>query len=97
MEEGYELIARLQHWIESGAKPHKMDTSAPSHGAHDDAHGPGILPMFTSCCPAWVTEVEKEHPEIIRHLSTSKSPQQMLGRRLPTSPPPPLPVSSLYA
>ncbi len=39
----------------------------------------GHLPLFTSCCPAWVNYVEKNHPELIKHLSTCKSPQQMTG------------------
>lgn len=39
----------------------------------------GILPMFTSCCPAWVKFVEQEYPELIPHLSSCKSPQQMAG------------------
>jgi iron-only hydrogenase group A len=33
------------------------------------------LPMFTSCCPAWVKFVEFYHPEMIDHLTTSRSPQ----------------------
>lgn len=39
----------------------------------------GPFPMFTSCCPAWVTLVEKVYPEYIPNLSTCRSPQQMLG------------------
>src|SRR5574344_241516 len=39
----------------------------------------GTLPMFTSCCPAWVRYVEMEHPEMAKHLSTCRSPQGMLG------------------
>ncbi len=39
----------------------------------------GTLPQFTSCCPAWVKFVEGFYPEMIPHLSTSKSPHQMLG------------------
>ena len=39
----------------------------------------GTLPMFTSCCPAWVKFVEQEYPELIPHLSSCKSPQQMAG------------------
>jgi len=39
----------------------------------------GVLPMFTSCCPAWVRHLENTHPELTKHLSTCKSPQQMLG------------------
>lgn len=37
------------------------------------------LPMFTSCCPAWVTWLERNHPQLTKHLSTCKSPQQMAG------------------
>ncbi len=37
------------------------------------------LPMFTSCCPAWVKFVEQNYPEFVCNLSTCKSPQQMLG------------------
>jgi iron only hydrogenase large subunit-like protein len=35
--------------------------------------------MFTSCCPAWVNLVECDYPELIPHLSSCKSPQQMMG------------------
>ena len=40
------------------------------------------MPMFTSCCPGWVKFVEKKYPEMIPHLSTCKSPQQMFGALL---------------
>jgi len=39
----------------------------------------GIMPQFTSCCPGWVTMVEKRFPELIPYLSSCKSPQQMMG------------------
>ena len=39
----------------------------------------GALPMFTSCCPAWVKYAEEFAPEFLPGLSTCKSPQQMLG------------------
>nr|BAF82037.1 Fe-hydrogenase-like protein [Holomastigotoides mirabile] len=39
----------------------------------------GVLPMFTSCCPAWVNEVEQSQPDLIPHLSTARSPLGMLG------------------
>lgn len=39
----------------------------------------GTLPMFTSCCPGWIKFVEHFYPELIPHLSTCKSPQQMFG------------------
>ncbi len=37
------------------------------------------LPMFSSCCPAWVKYIEQYNPEMIRHMSVCKSPQQMMG------------------
>lgn len=37
------------------------------------------LPLFTSCCPAWVKYVEQTHPEMIGNLSKVKSPQQIMG------------------
>lgn len=40
------------------------------------------LPMFTSCCPGWIKFVEQTYPEMIPHLSTCKSPQQMFGALL---------------
>ncbi len=39
----------------------------------------GVLPMFTSCCPGWVSFVEEFYPDLIPHLSSCKSPQQMFG------------------
>lgn len=41
-------------------------------------HG-GALPMFTSCCPAWVKHVENAAPELLPHLSTCKSPMEMFA------------------
>lgn len=37
------------------------------------------LPIFTSCCPAWVRYIEQSHPEFIKNLSSCKSPQSMLS------------------
>ncbi len=37
------------------------------------------LPLFTSCCPAWVKYVENKYPELTKNISTCKSPQQMFG------------------
>lgn len=45
----------------------------------DRLNNGGKLPMFTSCCPAWVNLVEKEYPEFKDNLSTCKSPNEMLG------------------
>lgn len=37
------------------------------------------LPIFTSCCPAWVNYIEQSRPEYIKNLSTCKSPQSMMS------------------
>lgn len=37
------------------------------------------LPLFTSCCPAWVRYMETQHPDMLNHLSSCKSPQGMLS------------------
>ena len=37
------------------------------------------LPLFTSCCPAWVRFAEQRYPQLLKNLSTCKSPQQMFG------------------
>lgn len=39
----------------------------------------GTLPMITSCSPGWINYIEQFYPELIPHLSTCKSPQQMFG------------------
>ena len=37
------------------------------------------LPLMTSCCPAWVNYMEQHHSDLLPHLSTARSPQQMFG------------------
>lgn len=39
----------------------------------------GTLPMITSCSPGWINFIEKSYPELLPHVSTCKSPQQMFG------------------
>ncbi|AEV28063.1 hydrogenase, Fe-only [Sphaerochaeta pleomorpha str. Grapes] len=39
----------------------------------------GVLPMITSCSPGWIKYIEHFYPELLAHLSTCKSPQQMFG------------------
>ena len=37
------------------------------------------LPLFSSCCPAWVKFCETRYPELADNISTCRSPQQMFG------------------
>ena len=39
----------------------------------------GVLPMITSCSPGWVKFIEHYYPELLPHVSSCKSPQQMFG------------------
>ncbi len=39
----------------------------------------GNLPMVTSCSPGWIKFIETFYPELIPHISSCKSPQQMFG------------------
>ena len=41
--------------------------------------GGGKLPLFTSCCPAWVSFLEERYPDLFENLSTCRSPQGMFG------------------
>lgn len=44
----------------------------------------GVLPQFTSCCPAWVKYCEIFYPELIPNLSSCKSPITMQGTLVKT-------------
>lgn len=39
----------------------------------------GVLPIITSCSPGWIKFCEHFYPDLLEHLSTCKSPQQMFG------------------
>ena len=39
----------------------------------------GKLPMITSCSPGWIKFIEHFFPDLLDHVSTCKSPQQMFG------------------
>lgn len=41
--------------------------------------GPHEMPLFTSCCPAWISFAEKKYPELIHDISTCRSPMQMFA------------------
>jgi len=42
------------------------------------------LPQFTSCCPSWVKYVETYYPDMLDHISSSKSPIGMQGPTIKT-------------
>ncbi|MDR2826841.1 MAG: [FeFe] hydrogenase, group A [Candidatus Adiutrix intracellularis] len=42
------------------------------------------IPMITSCSPGWINFLELFYPELTKHHSSCKSPQQMFGAMLKT-------------
>lgn len=67
IEEGTEFVKKVQYWVlgERGPAVDKM-------AAHP-------FPHFTSCCPAWIKNLETFYAQLIPHVSTAKSPIQMGG------------------
>ena len=47
-------------------------------------NGGGTLPLITSCSPGWVRYLEQHAPDMIRNISSCKSPQQMFGSLVKT-------------
>ena len=37
------------------------------------------LPLFTSCCPAWVRHAEHRYPQLMEYISSCRSPMEMFG------------------
>ena len=37
------------------------------------------LPLFTSCCPAWVNYAQNTYPELMKNVSSCKSPMEMFA------------------
>ncbi len=50
----------------------------------DRVQNNGTLPMFTSCCPGWVKYIEQNRPQLLKHVSSCKSPHEMEGAILKT-------------
>ena len=44
----------------------------------------GVLPMITSCSPGWINYCEYNYADLIPHLSSCKSPHEMMGAILKT-------------
>lgn len=42
------------------------------------------LPMFTSCCPAWVRFLELQYPQLKKNITTVKSPHMIMGGLIKT-------------
>lgn len=45
-----------------------------AHELIERINNKGVLPLFTSCCPAWVSFCEIFYPDLLNNLSSVKSP-----------------------
>ena len=55
-----------------------------AHEFIDRVKNGGVLPMITSCSPGWIKFCEHYYPDLIDHLSSCKSPQNMTGALIKT-------------
>lgn len=72
MEEASELLRRV------GLRAAAAEAAARGASERDPAVAAALrspLPQFTSCCPGWINWIEIHRPDLLRHLSTTKSPQ----------------------
>ena len=67
LEEGTEFVKKARYWL----------LGERSEEVNEMAEHP--FPHFTSCCPAWVKNMETDHADLIPHVSTAKSPIDMGG------------------
>ncbi|MFP4376673.1 MAG: [Fe-Fe] hydrogenase large subunit C-terminal domain-containing protein [Spirochaetales bacterium] len=88
LEESRELVERLAAAGDTGrgtgaagarGSGRESDTADSGNKAATSETSGARFPMFTSCCPAWVTFAEQNFPELLPNLSTCMSPQAMVG------------------
>ncbi|MDF2952916.1 MAG: Iron only hydrogenase large subunit [Thermodesulfobacterium sp.] len=77
LEEGTELLARIAAHAGLDKLPVYVWGKKFEIDLEEFKHKP--LPQFTSCCPAWVRYAEINYPDVLPHISSCKSPQQMAG------------------
>ncbi len=65
------FAADLTIWEEANELIHRITNNEP-------------LPMFTSCCPGWVKYIETNYPDLLKYVSSCKSPHEMEGAVLKT-------------
>lgn len=58
---------------------HVREFEERTKAAMDSGSKQGSLPMLASACPGWVCYAEKAHAEMLPFISTTKSPQQVMG------------------
>jgi iron only hydrogenase large subunit-like protein len=60
-------------------REHLKEFQERSDAARQKTESGAALPMLASACPGWVCYAEKAHAEMLPFISTTKSPQQIMG------------------
>ena len=76
IEEGTEFLERVKRFFsDNNLLPENIKKSITLKLNSDHA----ALPMITSCSPGWIKYVVHHFPELLKHISSCKSPHMMLG------------------
>jgi NADH-quinone oxidoreductase subunit G len=89
MEEATELLMRVDLHARAGALRTRQangEQLTEEENLAIDRTAEKPLPQFTSCCPGWINWLEINRPDLLKHVSTTKSPQGMLGALIKRGP-----------
>ncbi|CAO3698951.1 unnamed protein product [Rhizopus stolonifer] len=76
VESAREFIEKFRFYMANGGEELENETAKPRRGNKSKAQG---MPLLASSCPGWVCYAEKTHGDVLPYISTTKSPQQMMG------------------
>lgn len=85
VEESKEFMEKIEHEDEQNYQKDYKEENVNSSDKRDNRlsnngkHKIIKYPLFTSCCPAWVRYCETKHPDLMKYVSTCKSPMEMFG------------------
>ncbi|KAI9328300.1 iron hydrogenase [Zopfochytrium polystomum] len=69
LESSREFVRRYRKWLDAkGSRPSLASSSTAS-----------LLPVLASACPGWICYAEKTHGHLVDNISSTKSPQQIMG------------------
>ena len=75
LETAHEFCERFVAAKKQNSRNSGNDASVSNHFSSNTC----VLPVLSSACPGWVCYAEKTQPEILKHVSSVKSPQAVMG------------------
>ncbi|KAL6069300.1 Cytosolic iron-sulfur assembly component 3, variant 2 [Balamuthia mandrillaris] len=84
LESMFEFVSKYkqQQQLNQTESASSEETTARTRATRRDRNASNVnavLPVLASACPGWVCYAEKKHHEVLPHISTAKSPQQVMG------------------